>query len=542
MYDRNVISRGPMTTSQRWTLVAAVFGSSIVFLDSAVVSVALPAIGREPRLFVGILEGQNYIQYGYLLTLSALLVLAGALSDFYGRRKLFVIGLVGFGVTSILCGLAPNIEFLIVARLLQGATGAFLVPGSLAILTTNFEGQQQARAFGVWAAASGVAPILGPFVGGLLVDGVSWRAIFLLNIPFILLAIWASLKYVKETRNEEASGRFDWIGAFLVALAVGGLSFGAIYGQQRQWQDPLAFVAIGVGLAAAIAMPVWFHVRRDRNPLIPLEMFRSRNFSVTNLSTLLIYGALYVGILFQPIFMLETLGYTAPAVGLGSIPGPLFLVLLSTRFGALAGRYGPRIFMTVGPAIMALGSLWLARIPADSTPWQFKAGDPSTYLPPTSYLTDILPASMLVGLGLSIMVAPLTTALMRSVPSRQAGVASAVNNAISRVGPQLAGALIFIIVTASFYAVLASLVPSLDVSSPEVRSALQPFVQPATSVPSDQAAAAQIASTDAFHLAMIANAVLLLLGAATNFFGISNRQALTAGAAVSIGAPVVETG
>jgi EmrB/QacA subfamily drug resistance transporter len=495
-----------------------------VFLDSSVVSVALPAIGKEPRLFVDVLEGQNYIQYGYLLSLSAFLVLAGALSDYFGRRRLFVIGLIGFGVTSVLCGLAPNLEFLIVARLLQGASGAILVPGSLAMLTTNFEGEEQGRAFGIWAGASGIAPILGPFVGGLLVDEVSWRAIFLLNIPFIVVAIWASLRHIRESRDDQASGQFDWLGAVLVALAVGGLSFGAIYGQQRQWQDPLAFVAIGVGALTTLAMPFYF--ARVRNPLIPLRMFRSRNFTVTNLSTLLIYGALYVGLLFQPIFMQGALGYNAPAVGLASIPGPLFLIFLSTRFGALAARYGPKVFMTVGPAIMAIGTLWLARIPADSTPWRLTLGDPASYVPPSSYLVDLLPTTMTIGLGLAIMVAPLTTALMRSVPSRQAGVASAINNAISRVGPQLAGALIFVVVTASFYSTMAARVPGLDVNSAEVRAALPPLNAPAASVPPEQVAAARDASTEAFHFAMLVTAALLALGAAVNWFGISNSQAL----------------
>ena len=235
-------------SSKTWTLVAAVLGSSIVFLDSAVLTVALPAIGREPRVFLDVLEAQNYIQYGYLLSLSSLLILAGALSDYYGRRRMFIIGLVGFGGASLLCGLAPTLEFLVLARVLQGAAGALLVPGSLAILTNNFEGEEQGRAFGIWAAATGLAPILGPFVGGILVDNFSWRWIFLLNLPFTIVAVWAALRHVKESRDESASGHFDWLGAFLVALAVGGLSFGAIYGQQRQWQDPIAFVALGIGL------------------------------------------------------------------------------------------------------------------------------------------------------------------------------------------------------------------------------------------------------------------------------------------------------
>lgn len=512
-------------TSKTWTLTAAVLGSSAVFLDSAVLTVALPAIGREPRLFLGVLEAQNYIQFGYLLTLSALLVLAGALSDFFGRRRVFVIGLIGFGVTSLLCGLAPNLEVLVLARLVQGAAGAVLVPGSLTILTNNFEGEEQGRAFGIWAAASGVAPILGPLVGGLLVDNLSWRLIFLLNVPIVLLAVWAAQRHVEESRDEHASGRFDWIGAVLVALAVGGLSFGAIYGQQRQWQDPLAFVVLGVGAITTIALPFYF--ARARNPLVPLGMFRSRNFSVTNLSTLLIYGALYVSFFFVPIFLQGTLFYTATAVGLGSIPGMLFLIFLSTRWGKLAARRGPRLFMTVGPLLMAGGLLWLARIPYDSTAWALQLGNSTTWPPSGGFLVDILPFYLVFGLGISIMVAPLTTALMRSVPGRQAGLASAINNAISRVGPQLAGAVIFIIVTASFYAALGAHFPYLDVNDPYVRSQIQPMATPGPLINLDRWSDVEIASTNAFHLAMITAAVLLIAGALVNFFGISDRQALS---------------
>lgn len=514
-------------SAKTWTLVAAVLGSSIVFLDSAVLGIALPAIGREPSLFVDVFEAQNYIQYGYLLTLSALLVLAGALSDFYGRRKVFVIGLIGFGVTSLLCGLAPNLEVLIICRLLQGAAGAVLVPGSLAILAANFEGEEQGRAFGVWAAASGIAPIIGPFVGGVLVDELSWRWIFFLNLPIVAIAVWAAQRYVAESRDETASGNFDWLGALLVVLAVGGLSFGAIFGQQRQWSEPIAFIALGVGALAMVAMPLYFV--RARNPLVPLAMFRSRNFSVTNLSTLLIYGALYVLLLFQTLFMVGTLGYSAAAVGLGFIPGPLFLVFLSTRFGAMAARLGPRWFMTVGPFLMGVSVLWLARVPSDSAPWLLALGNPATYLPSSGYLVDFLPVSLLFGLGLSIMVAPLTTALMRSVPGRQAGLASAINNAISRVGPQLAGALIFVIVTASFYNSLAARVPGLDVGSAQVRAAIAPLNQPGPSVPPEQVAAAREASTEAFHLAMLTSAALLFLGALANAAWISNGQALAGG-------------
>ena len=217
-----------MNIRERWTLTAAVLGSSIVFVDSTVVNVALPRIGRElPTPLFGVLEGQSYIYNGYLLTLSALLILAGALSDFYGRRRMFLLGLIGFGATSVLCGLAPNMEFLVASRILQGAAGALLVPGSLAILTSTFTGEAQGRAFGVWAAASAATTILGPFVGGILVDTISWRVAFLINVPLVVLAVWATIRYVRETRNESATGRFDWLGAAVIAVAVGGLSFGA---------------------------------------------------------------------------------------------------------------------------------------------------------------------------------------------------------------------------------------------------------------------------------------------------------------------------
>lgn len=516
-------------SNKTWTLIAAVLGSSVVFLDSSVLPVALPAIGREPRLFVDVLEGQNYVQYGYLLTLSALLVLAGALTDYFGRRRMLVIGLVGFGATSLICGLAPNMELLILARLLQGAAGAILVPGSLAILTNAFEGEEQGRAFGIWAGASSVVTVLGPFVGGLLADELSWRAIFLLNLPLIAVAIWAARRHVAESRDEGASRHFDWLGALLVAVAVGGLSFGAIFGQGRQWQDPLASAAIGLGALTTVALPFYF--ARARHPLVPLSMFRSRNFTVTNVSTLLIYGALYVTFIYLPIYLAGSLGYSASAVGLGTVPSSLFLIFLSARFGALASRFGPRWFMVGGPLLMAAGVVWLSRIPSTSEPWRLRLGEPASYAPSTGYLIDVLPAMLIFGLGISIMVAPLTTALMRSVPGRQAGLASAINNAISRVGPQLAGALIFVVVTATFYSALQTRVPELNMNDPQVRRTIPPLSQPEPEVPPAYIAAAREASTEAFRLAMLTSAGLLLLGSLINAVGISDRQARAAAGA-----------
>ncbi|HEX2239605.1 MAG TPA: DHA2 family efflux MFS transporter permease subunit [Actinomycetota bacterium] len=504
-----------------WTLVAVILGSGIVFLDSTLVNVALPRIGQElsSSLFQ-VLEGQSYVYYGYLLSLSALLILAGALSDYYGRKRLFSIGLVGFGVTSLLCGLATNMEMLIAFRVLQGAAGAILVPGSLALITSTFKGEEQGRAFGIWAGASAATTIFGPVLGGALVSFVSWRAAFLINIPLIAVAVWATARHVLETRDDEATGRFDWFGAMLVFLAVGGLSFGTIRGQAQEWQDATAFVALAIGGLATIALPV--AMMRSDHPLMPPSLFRSRNFTITNISTLLIYGAMYVTFYLLPLYLIGVVGYNPLGFGVGGIVMSLFLVLFSTKFGALAVRYGPRIFMTVGPALIGAGMLLLGRIPATSDPWAIALEDLSTLVPPRGYLVDLLPPMIVFGIGLMIMVAPLTAALMRSVPERHAGVGSAINNAISRVGPQLAGALVFVAITASFYSALTDRLPQVEVGSDSFREQVTPLNPPAEDVPEEVAAQARDASTDSFQLAMMISALLCFAGAAVNALGIQN--------------------
>ncbi len=509
---------------RRWILVSVVLGSGIVFLDSTIVPVVLPKIGNElSSTFLGKLEAQSYVYYGYLLALSALLILAGALTDFLGRRRMFAIGLAGFGLTSLLCGLAVSMEFLVVARVLQGAAGALLVPGSLAIITASFEGEEQGRAFGIWAGASAATTILGPVVGGALVTYVSWRMAFLVNLPLVAIALWATLKHVPESRDENAEGRFDWLGALVVALAVGGLTVGAIRGESEQWQDGSAFVALAIGGLAAVAWPIL--MSRSSHPLVPLSLFKSRNFTITNISTLLIYGSIYVTIQFLALFSIGTLGYNEIGFALATIPSTLFLVLFSTRFGSLADRYGPRVFMGAGPALMGLGLLWYVRTPSGSSPWVAELGDPSTLVPPSGYLIDFLPGQILFGVGLMVMVAPLTTALMRSVPVEHSGVASAFNNAVSRVGPQLAGALIFIAVSASFFAALQTRLPEVDVSSSEVRSEVSPLNAPSDSADEELVAASRQASTDAFHIAMLISAGLCFGGALVNSLGVSNRDA-----------------
>jgi MFS family permease len=252
-----------MTTRQRWTLVCTVIGSGAVFLDGTVVNAALKHIGQElPATFVGVLEGQAYIVGGYLAVLAALLILAGALSDHYGRRKVFAIGLVGFAATSALCGLAPTFEWLIVFRLAQGAAGALLIPGSLALITHAFSEAERGRAFGIWAASTSALVVLGPVVGGGLVDTLGWRVAFLINVPLLGFALWATLAHVQESRDTETTGRFDWLGAFVAALAVGGLAFGVIRGQSHAWQDAAAWISIAIGVVALVLFPILMRRRR----------------------------------------------------------------------------------------------------------------------------------------------------------------------------------------------------------------------------------------------------------------------------------------
>ena len=519
-----------MTTAQRGTLAAAILGSAIVFLDGTLVYLALPRIGVQlPSEILGRLEGQTYVTSGYLATLAAFLVLAGALGDFYGRRRMFVIGLIGFGATSVLCGLAPTLELLVVGRLLQGVAGALLVPGSLSIITSAFEGPSRARAFGLWAAVTSALSTLGPPIGGVLVDTAGWRAMFLVNVPLVVLGAWLAWRYMAESRDESATGHFDWLGAFVAVLAVGGLAFGATRGQQRQWTDPLAFIALGLGIVATVAFPIL--MARRKHPLVPLSLFRIRSFAAVNLSTLLIYGALYTTFGFQSLFIQGTLGYSPLGAAIVGLPGGILLTFLSARVGALAGRLGVRRFLVGGPLIMALGLLWWVRVPPTSRPWTASVTDPSTLIPPLDVLTDPLPATILFGLGISLLVAPLTTALMGSVPVNKAGIASAINNALSRVGQPLIAAAVFIVVSGAFYSTLAAAVPGTDPNSPELRAAYEPLNPPPANAPPELVAAAKAASTDAFHLAAVVAAGLMLAGAAVNAVGLREAPRERAAAA-----------
>ena len=512
-----------MTTRQRWTLLATIIGSGSVFLDGTVVNLALPSIGRElPSTVFGVLEGQTYIVSGYLAVLAALLILAGSLSDHYGRRRVYAFGLASFAATSALCGFAPTLEWLVLFRLLQGAAGAFLVPGALSIITQTFgAGVERGRAFGIWASATSALGLLGPLVGGLLVDTVGWRIVFLINVPVLAVALWVVFRHVEESRDTKAR-RFDWLGSAVAALAVGGLSFGLVRGAEHDWQDSLAWISIAVGAVSLIVFPILMARRRD--PLVPLSLFRSRTFTTINLATFFIYGALYVTFSYQGILLQNVLGYTALAAGAVGIPVGICLTLLSTRFGALAGRFGARPFLVVGPLLMAGALLWFARIPVDSDPWLASVADPATLIPPVDLLVDVLPSILLFGLGISCIVAPLTTSLMGSVSERYSGLASAINNAIARVGQPLLGAVVFLAISATFYSTLSTLAPELDGRSPQVRSSFSPLNPPRGDPSAEQVQASREASVEAFHQAMLVGTGLLVIGAGVSAYGLRDEK------------------
>lgn len=504
-------------------MVAAILGSSMVFLDGTVINLALASIGQElPATLLSTLEGQTYAVSGYYAVLAALLVLAGALADRYGRRLVFTIGLAGFAITSVMCGFAPTLDLLVVARLLQGAAGALLVPGSLALITAAFPEGARARAFGIWAAATSATALLGPVMGGLLVDTVTWRAVFLINVPIVAIALYATTRF-PESRSDEASGRFDWLGALVAMVAVGGLAFGAIRGQDRDWEDPLAWASLAIGVVALIAFPIL--MARRPHPLVPLGLFRRRRFATANLATLLVYAALYTVLFLQPLFLQGVAGYSASAAAIAGIAMPIVLALLSTRVGAVAGRTGPRRFLVAGPLLMAVSLVWLARIPPTTSPWPLTIGDPATYAPPASFFVDVLPYTLLFAVGISLVVAPLTATLMASVPVANAALASAINNAISRVGQPLVAAVIFVAVSGTFYAALAAAVPGLDASDPALRAAVQPLNPPSPGTPTDLATAARDASFDALRTAALVCAALMVAGSVTSAIGLRPRSA-----------------
>ena len=405
----------PLRDDRRTVLVVAILASFVVGLDTSVVNVALPAIRQD---LGGGLVVQQWVVDAYLVTLGSLILVAGSLSDVFGRVRIVTWGLVVFGVASVVCAAAPTGAVLILARALQGVGGALVTPSSLALIVAAFRGPAQTKAIGTWTGWSSAAMILGPLVGGLIVDGIGWRWIFVLTAVPIVVTI-ALVTRITGDVHPAHRPRIDLTGAVLAVLGVGGVVLGLIEQERLGWTAPVVVVALVVGAASLLAFVPWErHVTRSgRVPLVPLELFRARNFSVGNAATLSVYGALGMVGFVVTLFVQEVWGFPAWLAGLATLPPTLLLLLLSSTVGALAGRYGPRWFMAAGPAIAAVGALVMLAAGQD----------------PRAYWWSVLPGLVLVGVGIATMVTPLTSAVLGSVPESEAGVGSAVNNALARI-------------------------------------------------------------------------------------------------------------
>jgi EmrB/QacA subfamily drug resistance transporter len=399
-----------MTGAQRTTLVAAILGSGIVTIDGTVVNVALPAIEHD---LGGGLQVQEWVANAYLLALCSLILVGGSLSDIYGARRVFAVGAGAFALFSVACALAPTSGALIGARGLQGAAGALLVPGSLAMIVTAFPATERAAAIGFWTAWGAIAWLIGPLAGGLIVDQLSWRWIFALNLPVVALAVlFARGALDPATRDPE--NQVDYLGAALCALGLGGTVFALIEQPRFGWSSPAIVVPLVGGVVTFAAFLAY--ERRIARPMLKLELFARRNFALANLETLALYGGFSVLLFFFPIFLQQSAGYSALKTGLATLPLHLVMFALSRRFGALADRFGPRLFMGTGPLVAAAGLLLLLKTGTE-----------------TVFVTDLLPGLLLFSVGWSMTVAPLTAAVLADADETDAGVASAINNAVARL-------------------------------------------------------------------------------------------------------------
>jgi EmrB/QacA subfamily drug resistance transporter len=398
-------------TRKRLILVACILGSTIVFVDATVVNVALPAIQRD---LGGGLALQQWVVDAYLLTLGSLILVGGSLGDLFGGKTIFAIGVAAFGVTSVLCAIANTGTALIVARGLQGVAGALLTPAALATITVVFQGEERGAAIGSWTAWTGIAFVIGPLVGGWLVSAASWRAIFLINVPFAiatLALVWVALPGRDRTRPRT---RVDVVGGLLCVLGLGGPVYALIEAPQRGFTDPLILVTLLGGLAFFGAFIVW-ELHHDA-PMLPLRLFRLRNFTFANVETLAVYAALSTLTFFLTLFLQQLAGYSPFRSGLATVPITVVMFVLSPRVGRLSMRFGPRWFMGVGPLIAAVGIVWIRLLS-----------------PGFDYWTALLPPLLVFAVGLSLIVAPLTSTVLADAGERDAGIASGVNNAIARV-------------------------------------------------------------------------------------------------------------
>jgi len=507
-----------MDRAQRLTLVATILASTVVFLDATVVNVALPAM--EEDLGMG-LAGQQWVVEAYLLALVAMLLVGGSLGDHFGRRRMFSLGLAGFGVTSILCALAPSTGTLIALRGLQGLAGALLVPGSLAILTSTFTGEARGRAIGTWTAWSGISTIAGPAAGGFLTEALSWRFVFWINVPLIAVTLVMTAHSVAESRDPDAVRGFDIPGVLLSALGLGGPVFALIEQPTYGWSDPVVFVPL-IGGVLLFAGFIWREAAA-RAPMLPLSLFRVRNFAVANAATLTTYAGLIGTTFFLTLYLQQVGGYSPLAAGFASVPVSLLMFFLSPRFGQFTAGVGPRLPMAAGPIVGGIGLLMLVRTGVEP-----------------DYLTEVLPALVVFGLGLSATVAPLTTTVLNAVDEHNAGIASGTNNAIARVAGLLAIAVMGAAVSSQFDSSVSDHLATAQLS-PQARhvvssSASRPLAgrdeadELSGSERDSVGTAIEQSSQSAFHLAALIGACLMFAGGITSAIWIQNprrRPAIT---------------
>jgi EmrB/QacA subfamily drug resistance transporter len=404
----------------RWVLAITVLGSGIAALDATVVNIALPTIGREFHTGIAALQ---WVMTGYTLTLAAFLLIGGSLGDRFGRRKVYLIGIVWFALASAACGLAPTALFLIITRLLQGVGAALLTPGSLAILEASFAPADRARAIGAWSGWGGVAVAAGPLVGGYLITAASWRWIFFINVPLAAAVVGLGARHLPESRDATVTGKIDYGGAAGAVVFLAGITFAFIEAPSLGWSSPAVLTMTAIGVVGLVAFLVREY--RAKAPMLPLSLFTERQFAATNAVTFIVYAALTGATFLLPVVLQVVSGYSPLASGLAFVPLTVIMLTLSARSGQLAARIGPRLQMSVGPVVVGIGLAMLTMVTSG-----------------TSYVLYVLPAVIVFGLGLAITVAPLTATAMSSAPAEHSGIASAVNNDVARFGGLLAVAVL----------------------------------------------------------------------------------------------------